>query len=250
MGRDVSLWRDDEGQARARIDAGPMLVVDEQQGAVLGWFHPSGRGPTWRIPSPDDAGWTAYRGHLYTGLASHPQETSENSVDVAHFACVHRYADVETRRAAQTDGPVLSAEYAFSRPLVRGGPRALVARTEFRVDVYGLGFSFVETRVRNLGVRTRQLVMATPVDGRTIDLRISAAVAGLDGLGPLAGLARRASRAGLMRAYVADVADDFEIWEHKRYLIRPAVVAEDGPIHRYRRWARQFYVGGEGVACA
>ena len=47
-----------------------------------------------------------------------------------------------------------------------------------------------------------------------------------------------------MREYVSDVLRDQEIWEHKAYLPRPALLAEDGPIGRYRAWVRQFYVEG------
>ncbi len=211
---------------------------------VLGWFHPLGHAPTWRIPTPDSRGWTAYRGHRWRGLASHPQETSENAVDVRHFSVVHGYANVETLHEAEVDGPLLWARYAFTRPLFRHGPRRVAARTEFRVDAFGLGFSFVETRLEALGVRTRQLVMATPTDGEHIDLRISAAVAGFDRFGPLGTAARLGSREGLMREFVSDVADDFEIWQSKRYLDRPALAKGDGPIPKYRRWARQFYVEG------
>jgi hypothetical protein len=37
------------------------------------------------------------------------------------------------------------------------------------------------------------------------------------------------------------VAQDFVIWENKRYVPRPMLARGDGPIPLYRRWAAQFY---------
>jgi hypothetical protein len=38
-----------------------------------------------------------------------------------------------------------------------------------------------------------------------------------------------------------DLLQDFPVWENKAYLERPRLAEGDGPIMRYRRWARQFY---------
>jgi hypothetical protein len=38
-----------------------------------------------------------------------------------------------------------------------------------------------------------------------------------------------------------DFAADIRIWENKRYQDPPRLVAGDGPIGPYRKWARQFY---------
>ena len=229
MGRDVRAERDARGELRARDAQGTPIVLDEQQGVVLGWSHASEREPSWRVPTPDATGWTAYRGHCWRGLDSHPQETSENSVDVAHFSKVHSYRNVRTLRSAEPIGPCLEAEYHFTRSMLRRGPRRPETHTDFIVQVWGLGFSFVETHVHKLGIKTRQLVMATPIDGERIDLRISAAVWGFEGFGPLGSVGRFLTRAGLMRAYIGDVSDDFDIWQNKRYLDRPIVVEGDGP---------------------
>ena len=40
---------------------------------------------------------------------------------------------------------------------------------------------------------------------------------------------------------VHDAQQDFLIWENKRYLARPALARGDGPIGKFRLWARQFY---------
>ena len=37
------------------------------------------------------------------------------------------------------------------------------------------------------------------------------------------------------------IDQDIPIWEGKRYLSRPGLAEDDGPIMRFRHWARQFY---------
>lgn len=41
--------------------------------------------------------------------------------------------------------------------------------------------------------------------------------------------------------WVSQWANDIDIWENKVYLDKPALVKGDGPVHRMRRWYRQFY---------
>jgi hypothetical protein len=40
---------------------------------------------------------------------------------------------------------------------------------------------------------------------------------------------------------VHDANQDFVIWENKRYIHPPALAQGDGPIGKFRAWARQFY---------
>jgi hypothetical protein len=46
---------------------------------------------------------------------------------------------------------------------------------------------------------------------------------------------------GVLSVYKDDIAQDFAIWENKRYVPRPILARGDGPIMLYRRWAAQFY---------
>ena len=45
----------------------------------------------------------------------------------------------------------------------------------------------------------------------------------------------------ILTNFAADAAQDFPIWVNKRYLAQPALAKGDGPVGKYRRWARQFY---------
>lgn len=215
--------------------------VRERNGVVLAW-RGEGEAPAWEVPALDLDGWSPLRVHRWS-LRGHPQETTENSVDVGHFTAVHGYRDVATVRPARVEGPHLTARYAMTRglgPLARWGLRL---RIEFEVHAYGLGYSLVDVHIPSLGLRTRQFVLATPTAPGQIDLRIAVSVPA-----PWRGVLGRALGAALARVlmvmYRHDVAQDFRIWEHKRYVDRPALADGDGPVGLYRRWARQFY-GGE-----
>jgi cholesterol 7-dehydrogenase len=41
--------------------------------------------------------------------------------------------------------------------------------------------------------------------------------------------------------WASQLAGDVRIWERKSYLAKPMVVENDGPLHRFRQWYRQFY---------
>ena len=120
------------------------------------------------------------------------------------------------------------------------------------VTLYGLGVVWVETHVRNVGVRARQRIYVTPIDAETVDIRAVVHVRETDDpvfTGELAQL--------FYSAYVEDFAKDFPIWENKRYLPKPQLAKGDGPIGAYRKWCTQFYAAvaptetrGEPVAVA
>ncbi len=238
------------------------IPVVERYGVVLAWHHPAGGLPGWAIPAgeptaadgqggPGPPRWGPLRTHTYE-LPGHPQETSENSVDLGHLAIVHGYRRVEQRGEPEADGPVLRVAYAMDRPLGLPGTdrvpglRRLATRVSFRATLHGLGLSVVEASIPRLGVRTHQLVLATPTEPGRITLRI-----GLRLALPLAGTTQRATTAGALATRLAteaallgfrhDVARDVPIWAAKTYLPSPVLAIGDGPILAYRRWAAQFY---------
>ncbi|MFT4977112.1 MAG: nitrite reductase/ring-hydroxylating ferredoxin subunit [Myxococcota bacterium] len=213
--------------------------VEEVGGVVLVWFDREGRPPEWSVPALDMTGWRPWAWRSFP-LASHPQETSENSVDIGHFSVVHGYEDVREIERATVDGPLLQARYAMTRR------RSLMPtiRSEFSVSVWGLGYSLVEVTVPSLGLSLRNLVLATPTGDDQIDLRIALSVRRFPG----SALLQQAALA----EFAADVRQDFSIWEHKTSFVRPALARGDGPVGLYRQWARQFYssTGLRSVGCA
>jgi nitrite reductase/ring-hydroxylating ferredoxin subunit len=228
-----------------RARAYPVLVL---HGLVLIWFQPRGREPSWRPPQPDMEGWSPFRLHRWT-LRGHPQETTENSVDLGHFGVVHGYRNVQERAPARTSGPHLFTQYAFERNAIAVLGREVTTREVIDVHVWGLGYSIVAVTDMSFGLELRLLVLPTPLDAETIDLRIGLSVRDLSVSprvpAPLRRLPRAMTRRLLSRAllwiYRGEVEQDFAIWRHKRYVDPPLLAPGDGPVGLYRRWVRQFY---------
>ncbi len=220
----------------ARLRTWPVHEID---GVVLAWHDAAGRAPGWRVPA---LAWDRFSPLLFHrfSLSAHPQQTTENSVDIGHFSWVHGFRSVAVRSPLRLDGPRLRIGYAFEHPL---GPlsRHLPLQVEIDVQVHGLGYSLVELRLPRLGVRARHLVLATPTGPGQMDLLVGMAVEALPLPLRLGGLAARLLQLPMMRMYRADVMQDFRIWRHQRTGGATALAAGDGPIGQYRRWARQFY---------
>src|SRR5262245_9975123 len=82
----------------------PVRHVREQHGVIMVWHDPAGKPPTWEVPLLDTEGWSSFVLDRLS-LRGHPQETSENSVDIGHFSIVHGYHDVREIEAARVEGP-------------------------------------------------------------------------------------------------------------------------------------------------
>ena len=221
--------------------------VNETDGAVFVWHHESGSPPEWELPAFDSAGFGGLA-HRTFQLRDHPQETTENSVDLGHFAVVHGYRDVELIRDIVMEGPYLNIGYRARRPmrpLGKVGP-AFETGFEYDIKIHGLGYSQVDVIVPGLGLEARLLVLATPRDGQTIDLRLGLRVRNPDRRrGALraipSGLVRRGATRFILKGFTDDAGQDFPIWENKAYVSPARLARGDGPIGIYRKWAKQFY---------
>jgi nitrite reductase/ring-hydroxylating ferredoxin subunit len=222
----------------------PVFPTRERNGQVLVFYHPRGAAPTWEVPELDGGAYRAPLFHTWD-VAGHPQETSENSVDIGHFAAVHGYDQVAALEPVVADGPLLRGKYTMRRRRSRWSD----VTAQFAVQVWGFGYSVVDVHVLEHDLWTRQFVFATPTEEGRIALRIGLSlkrIASKRALHPLATLLPLALLESLIeraafRGYRADVEQDFLIWERKTYLTRPALADGDGPVGLYRKWARQFY---------
>ncbi|MHC4393451.1 MAG: aromatic ring-hydroxylating oxygenase subunit alpha [Planctomycetota bacterium] len=236
-----------------RVQARTYTVV-EKHGIVLAWFHPKGRPPDFHISALDVAGWSALT-HVKLDVRSHPQETLENSVDLDHLQWVHHCEHAEVLAPFETDGPVFRGHYALTRkdPLRPG--RKIKATIDS--SIHGLGYSQMDVRVHPYGFHFRVFILGTPRDGERMDVRAAVSMhqgPRLTNLAPasLRWLTGRAERLVLpfvnrmiqrhtLRGVQQEILQDFAVWEHKIYLHPPYLAKGDGPVHRFRSWARQFY---------
>ena len=224
----------------------PMVPLEEKNGLLLAWFHSEGRAPDWHAPALETTGWLPLTTEEWV-INTHPQETTENSVDLGHLPAVHGYRDVEILTPVAVDGPLLTTRYAVWRKGLAHFTTDF--RMEFNISVWGLGYSFVEVEVPAFRLKSRNFVLVSPIDGQRSYFRSAMTVSDESdpkGLSPLLGLLPKALSLRLVRAaafhgYVADIKKDLAIWQTKRYVEPPARAVGDGPIGVFRRYCRQFY---------
>ena len=227
-----------------------VFETHEINGLIFAWWGIDGRPSQWTLPedSLEQDGWTQTR--IKTSrFPGHPQETTENSVDVGHLRYVHGYDSVGRVGKVTVEGPLLRSDFDFrsSRNIAK------IATLHFdisaRTKIYGLGYSFVQIHENSIDMDLRLWVLATPVDGKLIDLTLVSQVkeirkpkrliAGL-------GLLPTKMRAPIMNYFMAaqqyhDVQQDVIIWENKEYRSRPRLCRSDGEIMPFRYYCAQFY---------
>ncbi len=82
----------------------------------------------------------------------HPQETTENAVDLAHLRYVHGYDNVRRTASVFVNGPHLESCFDFKRTRNIAGILNFVFDVSAITHVFGLGYSFVQIHERTLGM--------------------------------------------------------------------------------------------------
>ena len=218
-------------------------------GMIFAWWSVTDGAPKWDLPEspPNGPEW----GNLRTAtlrFKGHPQETTENSVDIEHLAYTHGYIEVDPK-STHIEGAYLNSAFNFT--IIRRilGPWKANIDVEADVHVHGLGYSFVETYEKATNMYTRLWVLATPVDGTYIDMTLGTQVKEIRkpnniilGLGFLpVSMRHRIMTRFVLNEEIKYVKQDVVIWERKRFQAPPRLSLTDGPIGKYRRYCRQFY---------
>ena len=230
--------------------------VREQNGLILAYHHENadlgGEEPKWEVPALPTEGWSEVKFKEWK-LESNPQEIAENSVDIGHFRAVHGYDEVKVINDLSIDGPFLNAKYGMSRVANFVGKGGKKVHVEFEVFQWGLGYAAVQAKVVEYGMVSRHYVLATPIDGTNIHLRIGVSLQKStlkpSKIHPLLAVLPKSFlfpliHNGYFKGYMNDVSDDFKIWKNKKYVHPPALAKGDGPVVQYRKWARQFHPEG------
>ena len=216
--------------------------VAEVNGFIFAYWDNAGRPPEWQIPDVSPDGWTG-RAATRLRIRAHPQTTTENSVDLGHLAHVHGYRELKQTEPTKVDGPFLSSSCSFTKRMLTPGLQRLELSFAIEIGVWGLGVSTVEVHGLANGLEVRHWIMATPVDGETIDYWLVADL--MDGsnwprLLPES-IRRKLIPKLILNDLVLEVRKDVEIWSRQRYQPRPALSRSDGDIFRFRRYCDQFY---------
>lgn len=231
--------------ARLRV-----FETHEVVGMIFAWWGEGGRESQWSLPEDtlDQEGWS----DLYVQsirFPGHPQETTENSVDIAHLRYVHDYDNVDRTHPVGVDGHLLVSRWDFRsvRKIARVARLSLDCSAHTRV--FGLGYSYVEVREHSIPMDMRLWILATPIDGTLIDLYMPTQMRPVQnprrrvmGLSFLPHHLRAAITNRFMAAYQrSDVLQDVTIWTRKQYRSHPRLNRADGEISLFRDYCAQFY---------
>ena len=140
----------------ARLKAYP---VREINGFIFAYWDHAGRPPEWHIPDFSPAGCSG-RVMKRRRLRSHPQATTENSVDFGHLLHVHGYGELKQLAPTTIEGPCLNSHYSFTRHMLTRGLRNLHFAVNIKISVWGLGVSLVEVNSPAMGLKILQWVLA------------------------------------------------------------------------------------------
>jgi len=203
--------------------------VLERNGFIFVWYHADGAMPDWEIeeiPETRDAEFRIVYRKDWEPFRSHPQEISENGVDLPHFRTLHGW----TAKSIdwKTDGPVYDMVYELEEMPERWSqenaePYSLQSRTE--------GPTFTRTRFWGAyrGVSAHCFVPVEAGQLRLMQLYYGHVRHDEDE-------SRR-----WFEASDREWAADIPIWSHKRHLLQPMLTGDDGPVPRMREWYSQFY---------
>ena len=238
--------------ARLRV-----FETQEIAGMIFAWSGIEGRPSQWSVPDEavDQEGWSDLRVQTLR-FPGHPQETTENSVDIAHLRYVHGYDNVDRTHPVGVDGTLLVSRWDFRTVRKIAGIARLTLDFSAHARIFGLGYSFVQVRERSIPMEMRLWVLATPVDGTLIDMSLASQVK----VGPRpkrfvagAGFLPHGLRAGVINRFIGpmqkmDVLQDVVIWSRKQYRPRPRLNRADGEITMFRDYCTQFYPDPTGAA--
>jgi phenylpropionate dioxygenase-like ring-hydroxylating dioxygenase large terminal subunit len=213
--------------AKAKIRA---WDVCEQNGLIFIWHHAEGRPAEAGIPAIEEygaEGWGDYTRARWK-VKSRMYDMGENPVDAQHFKYLHGGVAPDFRQVDDGRGGIRNVA-DLGMPTPRGEIQGSITS-----ESYGPGFGIVHVR----GVLHTIIVMAnTPIDEEHVDVRFSYLQPRTDD--PKLQRLGNAMIEELKRQMEADIP----IFEHKKYLTRPLLLPEDGPIAAYRRNARKYYTG-------
>jgi hypothetical protein len=215
----------------------------------MAWWHAEGKIPDWEIPDLRQPGFPSPLLHTRT-LTAYPQDINENAFDIGHFPTLHRYRTAEVQDADFTG--TRSTSHLVTR---RHFPVVGALQMSLQNEGHGVGFTRALANIPQIRCQADAYFFSTPTGPRTMDFRVAVSI-------KCPSPARRTTtgHSAVSRALSwlltrtlgpsmrTDLESDYAVWSNKVYLPRLRLAEGDGPITRYRRWARQFYTWPEDGA--
>ncbi len=219
---------------QARLGTWPTC---EANGFVFAWHHAEGTAPEKPIPTMPEIGSDDWADPIRKRwvVKSRMYDMGENPVDAQHFKYLH--GGIAPDFTQQSDGRGGTRNVSnLDMPTPKGNIQGSITS-----EGYGPGFGFVNVK----GIVHTIIVMANaPIDDETVEVKFDYLLRRTDD--------SRQRRLGekMVAELQRQMEQDIVIFEHKKYLTRPLLLPEDGPIAEYRRKARKEYTGEFGFDVA
>jgi phenylpropionate dioxygenase-like ring-hydroxylating dioxygenase large terminal subunit len=223
--------------------------VQEWYGCIVVWHDEAGGPPSWQPPVIDDLEADTHhpfdpaRNHSWR-IKAHPQMVMENGVDAFHVPFIHGAGEIPVIREVVAEGhewrTIIDVTYGAGKESTWLTPDGAV-EAAMRFDLWGIGLGLAVWPDLLLG--GRMITNPTPIDETHTELFWCMTTAKVDGEdAPSRGAVR------MMDSQREIVAMDFFTWEHMKVLHTPSFAPEEAKYYAaMRRWAWQFYPGGETV---
>jgi 3-ketosteroid 9alpha-monooxygenase subunit A len=238
-GRNAAIPYSERTNQKARVRAYPTI---DRNGLVLFWYHPDPeQRPLWEIPVLDEYFTDEWTGFMKTEwkVRCPWQELAENGPDHIHVRTVHGADSVPELEEIRYEGFTSTIRFNLDFSTPRGPQPG-------RIDTESWGPGVGVARLSGI-IDTVFMAATTPIDWEWT-WSVKAYKVHIDGTDAEA--EARSHRVG--DAMVADLrkqmAEDNVIFGNKVHHERPALIAADGPVMPFRKWAAQFYVDGDPVA--
>lgn len=211
-------------------------IVEKNQ-VIWAWYHPDNLPPQFEVVEYEEmasADWSAQQRFEWT-FNSHPQEISENAVDVAHFKYIHKMEAVpegETVINGHQRLTIADGERKIKDP--RSG-EDIVVRSRVESLQNGAG----QKLARFSGVVDLvAMTLVTPIEADRCEVRLAFSHKRMPEDAP----AFHAAQATIkLICGQTGLEGDIPIWNRKIYRKNPILCDGDGQIMRYRKYFAQFY---------
>ncbi len=244
-GHNVRIPYQDRPNRAVRVHSWPVI---ERNDIVYLWHDRDGAAPTWTPPDVFDAlgadvAAAEYHdchpdGQIRFGARRlNPFLVLDNAADPAHFCTVHDSPSIPLVVSSEPDGHLFRVKLGFGKSWVTD-PDTTTADALDILEV-GVGLSFTA-----LGSTAHPYVVivlsTTPIDEETSEMFQTVWLQRADGDDCDGRLSERLHRA------TYQLPRDIDIWEHQRYVDRPAWAANEvRGFTALRRWASSFYAPAE-----
>jgi phenylpropionate dioxygenase-like ring-hydroxylating dioxygenase large terminal subunit len=213
---------------RANLFSFPVQV---HYGNLMAWFHPERAAPSFELLSVPQLDSGEFNGPLSRThvIKTCLQEMAENTVDAAHFVTIHQHPGAAHYDGLSFEGPMMSMKSRQMFPSSRGP-------VEGTLDSYSSGYGFGFVAYKTL-IEICMLTVNCPVEDELVEQVFQVYYKNPTNDPKVDRIAQ---------AFYTEVnrqlTDDIVIWENKIYRDKPYLCEGDGPITRFRSWAKQFYV--------